>query len=204
MSQGNEQAKPPILQVSSAQLPTRFGNFRISTYAVEGESEQPIVLSMGDLSSAMSPLVRIHSSCFTGDLLSSLRCDCGNQLHLAMSMIAEEGVGAVVYLHQEGRGIGLPEKIKAYGLQDEGLDTVDANLALGHKVDARDYSIGTEILQDLGLNRIRLLTNNPRKTKAVISSGVRVDEQIPVRPPANEYNEGYLETKRDRLGHSLP
>lgn len=204
MSQGNEQEKPPILQVSSARLPTRFGNFRISTYAVEGESEQPIVLSMGDLGSVPSPLVRIHSSCFTGDLLSSLRCDCGDQLHLAMRMIAQEGVGAIVYLHQEGRGIGLPEKIKAYGLQDEGLDTVDANLALGHKVDARNYKIGTNILHDLGLNRIRLLTNNPRKTEAVISSGVKVDEQIPVRPAPNEYNEGYLETKRDRLGHSLP
>ncbi len=158
------------------------------------------------LEAAQPPLVRLHSSCFTGDLLASLRCDCGDQLHLALEMIAREGVGVLVYLPQEGRGIGLVEKIKAYHLQDGGLDTVEANLALGHQVDSRDYGVGIQVLKDLGLSRIRLLTNNPKKTDAFIYGGfdLEVVDQVPILGPINEHNARYLATKRDKMGHQLP
>ena len=164
------------------------------------------MLTLGDLTQAPVPLVRLHSSCFTGDLLRSLRCDCGDQLRMALDMIGREGVGVLVYLPQEGRGIGLVEKIKAYGLQDRGLDTVEANLALGHKVDPRDYGVGIQILKDLGLCQVRLLTNNPKKTDAFIYGGfdLEVVDQVPIMPPINEYNARYLNTKRDKLGHHLP
>ena len=198
--------QPRVSRVSSAELPTRYGRFRIAAYCIQGEAEHPIVLTMGNLRTAESPLVRIHSSCFTGDLLSSLRCDCGDQLQLCLKMIANEGVGAVIYLHQEGRGIGLVEKIKAYSLQDQGMDTVEANLALGHKADERDYRVAVRILHDLGASRVRLMTNNPQKTAAVVNAGgrLRVVGQIPVTPPANEYNVSYLATKRERMGHAFP
>jgi len=151
-------------------------------------------------------LVRLHSSCFTGDLLDSLRCDCGDQLHYALQAVSEAGEGVIVYLPQEGRGIGLSEKIKAYHLQDQGLDTVDANLALGHKADLRDYGVGIQILKDLGLKKIRLLTNNPKKTDAFIYGGfdLEVVDQVPILCPTNEFNEHYMATKRDRMGHRLP
>jgi 3,4-dihydroxy 2-butanone 4-phosphate synthase/GTP cyclohydrolase II len=173
---------------------------------VKHESQQPLVLTFGDLSSVAAPLVRLHSSCFTGDLMASLRCDCGDQLHMALSMIQQEGTGALVYLPQEGRGIGLVEKIKAYHLQDQGLDTVDANLALGHKADTRDYGVGIQLLKDLGLTKVRLLTNNPKKTDAFIYGGfdLAVVDQIPITPPIHEHNRAYLATKRDKLGHQLP
>jgi 3,4-dihydroxy 2-butanone 4-phosphate synthase/GTP cyclohydrolase II len=152
------------------------------------------------------PLVRLHSSCFTGDLLASLRCDCGDQLQMALDMISREGAGALVYLPQEGRGIGLVEKIRAYGLQDTGLDTCEANLALGHHVDSRDYGVGIQILKDLGLSRVRLLTNNPKKTDAFIYGGfdLEVVDQVPIIGPINPHNAKYLATKRDKLGHKLP
>ena len=148
----------------------------------------------------------MHSSCFTGDLISSLRCDCGDQLRMAMDMIGQEGQGVLVYLPQEGRGIGLAEKIKAYALQDQGLDTVEANHALGHKADMRDYGIGIQILKDLGLRKIRLLTNNPKKTEAfsLRSYDLEVVDQVPILPPPNKYNAHYLATKRDKLGHQIP
>ena len=153
-----------------------------------------------------APLVRMHSSCFTGDLLSSLRCDCGDQLNLALEMIAREKYGVLVYLPQEGRGIGLTEKIKAYALQDTGMDTVEANHALGFKADMRDYGVGIQILKDLGLDKIRLLTNNPKKTEAFNLRGfsLEVVDQVPILPPINEHNAKYLATKRDKLGHRLP
>jgi len=152
------------------------------------------------------PLVRLHSACFTGDVLASLRCDCGDQLDMALEMIASEGSGVLVYLPQEGRGIGLVEKIKAYALQDQGLDTVEANLALGYKVDTRDYGIGIQLLKDLGLTKVRLLTNNPKKTDAFIYGGfdLQVVDQVPIHPTVNEHNARYIATKRDKLGHSLP
>ena len=161
---------------------------------------------LGDPSRRPQPLVRLHSSCFTGDLLASLRCDCGDQLHMAMEMIGQEGAGVLVYLPQEGRGIGLIEKIKAYHLQDQGMDTVEANLALGHQVDSRDYGVGIQILKDLGLSKVRLLTNNPKKTDAFIYGGfdLEVVDQVPIVGPINEHNARYIATKRDKMGHKLP
>jgi 3,4-dihydroxy 2-butanone 4-phosphate synthase/GTP cyclohydrolase II len=195
-----------VSRIAEARLPTKFGQFQLIGYEVKYEQQQPLALQMGDFDKVEAPLVRLHSSCFTGDLLDSLRCDCGHQLHLALEAIGNEGCGALVYLPQEGRGIGLMEKIKAYGLQDEGLDTVEANLALGFKADVRDYGVGIQILKDLGLRKVRLLTNNPKKTDAFIYGGfdLQVIDQVPLRVPANPFNERYLKAKRDKLGHRLP
>lgn len=196
-----------VSQIATADLPTRFGPFKVIAYEVKHESQQPIAIVMGDLAkSETAPLVRMHSSCFTGDLLNSLRCDCGDQLQIALEMIAKEGKGALVYLPQEGRGIGLAEKIRAYSLQDGGLDTVEANHALGHKADMRDYGVGLQILKDLGLSQVRLLTNNPKKTEAFNLRGfdLEVVDQVAILPLVNEHNENYLKTKRDKLGHQLP
>jgi 3,4-dihydroxy 2-butanone 4-phosphate synthase/GTP cyclohydrolase II len=195
-----------VYRIAEAKLPTRYGDFQIIAYGVKYESQQPIVLVMGDLARVAAPLVRLHSSCFTGDLLDSLRCDCGVQLHMALDMISREGAGVLVYLPQEGRGIGLIEKIKAYALQDQGLDTVEANIALGFKVDSRDYGVGIQLLKDLGLSRVRLLTNNPKKTDAFIYGGfdLEVVDQVPILPPIHEHNAKYLATKRDKLGHRFP
>jgi 3,4-dihydroxy 2-butanone 4-phosphate synthase/GTP cyclohydrolase II len=195
-----------VSRCAEANLPTRFGHFRVLVYDIKYERQQPVVLLMGQPERLAAPLVRIHSSCFTGDLLCSLRCDCGEQLHMALDMISREGAGVLVYLPQEGRGIGLTEKIKAYALQEQGLDTVEANVALGHKADMRDYGIGLQILKDLGLRKVRLLTNNPKKTDAFIYGGfdIEVVDQVPILPPVNEYNAFYLATKRDKLGHQLP
>jgi 3,4-dihydroxy 2-butanone 4-phosphate synthase/GTP cyclohydrolase II len=181
-----------VHRIAEADLPTKWGRFRIIAYGVTFESQQPIVL--------------LHSSCFTGDLLDSLRCDCGDQLHMALDMIGNEGCGVLVYLPQEGRGIGLVEKIRAYELQDRGLDTVEANLALGYKADSRDYGVGIQLLKDLGLRRVRLLTNNPKKTDAFIYGGfdLEVVDQVPILPPDNEHNRRYLATKREKMGHRFP
>ena len=159
-------------------------------FGVRYEEQQPIAIIVGDPEKAAEPLVRLHSACFTGDLLASLRCDCGDQLRIAMEMIGQEGAGVLVYLPQEGRGIGLIEKIKAYHLQDQGLDTVEANLALGHQVDSRDYGVGIQILKDLGLSKVRLLTNNPKKTDAFIYGGfdLEVVDQVPIVGPIHEHN----------------
>jgi 3,4-dihydroxy 2-butanone 4-phosphate synthase/GTP cyclohydrolase II len=195
-----------VERIAEADLPTKWGRFRIMAYGVRYEAQQPLVLVMGDPTSVAAPLVRLHSSCFTGDLLDSLRCDCGDQLHMALDMIGREGAGVLVYLPQEGRGIGLVEKIRAYELQDKGLDTVEANLALGFKADSRDYGIGIQLLKDLGLRKVRLLTNNPKKTDAFIYGGfdLEVIDQVPILPPVNEHNERYLATKREKLGHRFP
>ena len=195
-----------VSRQAEALVPTKFGPLKVHVYDVQYESQEPIVLVMGELDKVSAPLVRLHSSCFTGDLLNSLRCDCGDQLHLALEMIGQEGCGVLVYLPQEGRGIGLAEKIKAYALQDQGLDTVEANHALGFKADMRDYGIGIQLLKDLGLTKVRLLTNNPKKTDAFIYGGfdLEVVDQVPILPPMNKYNVDYLATKRDKLGHQLP
>jgi 3,4-dihydroxy 2-butanone 4-phosphate synthase / GTP cyclohydrolase II len=195
-----------VERIAEAELPTKYGRFRIIGYGVKFEGQQPLVLVMGDPTQVAAPLVRLHSSCFTGDLLDSLRCDCGDQLHMALDMIGREGTGVLVYLPQEGRGIGLMEKLKAYALQDQGLDTVEANLALGYKADARDYGVGIQLLKDLGLSKVRLLTNNPKKTDAFIYGGfdLEVVDQVPILPPVNEHNEKYLATKREKLGHRFP
>lgn len=195
-----------VERVAEANLPTKAGMARIYGYQIKHESEEPVAIVWGDPTSVPAALVRLHSSCFTGDVISSLRCDCGDQLQAAMQMIGQEGAGVVVYLPQEGRGIGLIEKIKAYNLQDQGLDTVDANLALGHQADSRDYGIGIQILKDLGLSKIRLLTNNPKKVDAFIYGGfdLEVIGQVPIVCEINDYNRSYLETKRDRMGHVFP
>jgi 3,4-dihydroxy 2-butanone 4-phosphate synthase/GTP cyclohydrolase II len=196
-----------ISRAAEACLPTKYGEFKIIVYGVQYEAQEPNALVYGDLAgSATAPLVRMHSSCFTGDLISSLRCDCGDQLEMALKMISNEGSGALIYLPQEGRGIGLAQKIRAYALQDDGLDTVEANHALGFKADMRDYGIGLQILKDLGLSEVRLLTNNPKKTEAFNLRGfdLRVVDQVPIVPPVNEHNQRYLETKREKMGHQLP
>src|SRR6185436_689998 len=195
-----------VYREAEALLPTKYGTGRIISYDEKYESQQPMVFVLGEPEKVAAPLVRLHSSCFTGDLLSSLRCDCGDQLHMALEMIGREGVGVLVYLPQEGRGIGLVEKIKAYALQDQGLDTVEANHALGFKADTRDYGIGIQLLKDLGLTKVRLLTNNPKKTDAFIYGGfdLEVIDQVPIMPPINEHNARYMATKRDKLGHRLP
>lgn len=195
-----------VYRQAEARLPTKYGNGTIIAFGVKYEAQQPLVFVLGDITKVQAPLVRLHSSCFTGDLLESLRCDCGDQLHLALDMIRSEGAGVLVYLPQEGRGIGIVEKVKAYALQDQGLDTVEANVALGWKADPRDYGVGIQVLKDLGLRKVRLLTNNPKKTDAFIYGGfdLEVVDQIPILPPLNEHNARYLATKRDKLGHHLP
>lgn len=195
-----------VYRTAEARLPTKYGDGRIISYGVKYESQEPVVYVIGDPTSVAAPLVRLHSSCFTGDLLESLRCDCGDQLHMALDMIGREGAGVLVYLPQEGRGIGLVEKIKAYALQDEGMDTVEANIALGYMADPRDYGVGIQLLKDLGLRKVRLLTNNPKKTDAFIYGGfdLEVVDQVPIVPPITEHNALYLAAKRDKMGHRLP
>lgn len=202
-----------VSRAAEATLPTKYGQFTIIVYSVQYEAQEPVALVFGDVAKVGAsaaedpvPLVRMHSSCFTGDLVASLRCDCGDQLHMALQMIADAGRGVLVYLPQEGRGIGLAQKIRAYALQDQGLDTVEANHALGFKADMRDYGIGLQILKDLGLHRVRLLTNNPKKTEAFNLRGfdLVVTDQVPIVPPVNEHNARYLQTKRDKMGHNLP
>ncbi|QDT31224.1 GTP cyclohydrolase II [Thalassoglobus polymorphus] len=187
-------------------IPTEeYGTPKFIAYKVEHEDQEPIAIVWGDLASSPAPLVRMHSSCFTGDILGSLRCDCGDQLHIAMQMIVNEGCGAVVYLPQEGRGIGLTAKLKAYELQDQGLDTVEANHKLGFKSDLRDYMVGLQILKDLGLREIRILTNNPKKTEAFENwVDLKVVEQVPLVAPPEEQRAKYLEAKREKMGHLLP
>jgi 3,4-dihydroxy 2-butanone 4-phosphate synthase / GTP cyclohydrolase II len=191
---------------ASANLPTKYGEFRVMVYQVQYETQEPLAIVMGDPASQTAPLVRMHSSCFTGDLVNSLRCDCGDQLHSALQMIAHEGHGVLVYLPQEGRGIGLAAKIRAYALQEQGYDTVEANHALGFKADMRDYGIGMQILKDLGLKHIRLLTNNPKKTEAFNLRGFNLEvvDQVPILTTVNPFNASYLATKRDKLGHKIP
>lgn len=196
-----------VSRAAKAKLPTNYGDFDIIVYDVNYEAQEPIALVFGDLAApGPAPLVRMHSSCFTGDLVNSLRCDCGDQLHMALEMISQEGRGALVYLPQEGRGIGLAQKIRAYALQEDGMDTVQANHALGFKADMRDYGVGLQILKDLGLTEVRLLTNNPKKTKAFNLRGfdLRVVDQVPIVPTVNKHNQRYLETKREKMGHQLP
>jgi len=195
-----------VHRVACPDFPTRFGDFKVYGYHVDHEVQEPFALIKGDLSKVEAPLVRMHSSCFTGDVLGSLRCDCGDQLQVALQRISEEGAGALVYLPQEGRGIGLLEKFKAYALQDQGMDTVEANNVLGYRADMRDYGVGIQILKDLGLNKVRILTNNPKKLESFITYGydLQVVEQVPLWITPTPHTEGYLRTKREKLGHTLP
>ncbi len=189
--------------VRAVELPTRHGLFKLNLYRSIVDGEHHLALVMGDVRKARAPLVRVHSECLTGDVFGSQRCDCGSQLEKAMERVAQEGVGVVLYMRQEGRGIGLANKIHAYELQEQGLDTVEANAKLGFKADLRDYGLGAQILADLGLTRIRLLTNNPRKMVGLQAHGLKVVERVPLVLPATEHSRRYLETKRRKLGHWL-
>lgn len=184
-------------------MPTAYGHFRLIPFRQKSNGLEHIALIKGDIREGDPVLVRVHSSCATGDIFGSMRCDCGEQLHEAMKMIEKEGRGCILYLNQEGRGIGLMEKIKAYKLQEEGLDTVDANLHLGHKADERDYGVGAQILRLLGIQKMRLITNNPVKRKGLEGFGLEVVENVPMEIPANKYNRRYMLTKQERMGHNL-
>ena len=184
-------------------MPTEYGHFRLIPFRQKSNGLEHIAIIKGDINPEEPVLVRVHSSCMTGDIFGSMRCDCGEQLHKALQMIDKEGKGAVVYLNQEGRGIGLMEKMKAYKLQENGMDTVDANLCLGHKADERDYGVGAEILRTIGISKMRLITNNPVKRVGLESYGLSVVENVPIEITPNEYNERYLMTKKDRMGHTL-
>ncbi len=193
----------PIRYVDSSRLPTQWGEFKMHGFKdIETEKEH-IVLTMGDISAPGPILTRVHSECLTGDALFSLRCDCGEQLQVAMKAIAEEGRGAILYLRQEGRGIGLLNKIKAYKLQDAGADTVEANEALGFGADMRDYSICKPMLEHLKITQVKLMTNNPRKVEALKEMGIKVSERIEIHTPHNPHNQKYLATKAGKLGHLM-
>ncbi|HKI85635.1 MAG TPA: bifunctional 3,4-dihydroxy-2-butanone-4-phosphate synthase/GTP cyclohydrolase II, partial [Thermoanaerobaculia bacterium] len=192
-----------VERVASPRLPTSFGEFRVLAYRSPLSGEEHLALKMGEWEADEPVLVRLHSQCLTGDVFGSSRCDCGEQLERALEAIAAAGRGALVYLLQEGRGIGLLAKLQAYELQDQGHDTVEANELLGFSADQRDYGIGAQILRDLGANRVRLMTNNPEKQTALETYGIEVVERIPVEVPANEETREYLRTKRDKLGHLL-
>jgi GTP cyclohydrolase II len=196
-------SNPVVALQAEATLPTRYGAFNIAVFNVEGAPGEVAAVTRGPLHGEAVPLVRLHSECLTGDVLGSLRCDCGQQLDAALELIASAPSGVLLYLPQEGRGIGLANKIRAYALQDKGLDTVDANLALGLPVDRRDYAAAAHILLSLGLHRVRLLTNNPAKSAALELYGVQVVERVPLEVPPNPVNLDYLRTKADRMGHLL-
>jgi 3,4-dihydroxy 2-butanone 4-phosphate synthase/GTP cyclohydrolase II len=192
-----------VERVVATTLPTTFGDFEVVGYRSVTDDKHHVALVKGDVEGAEDVLVRMHSECLTGDVFHSLRCDCGEQLESALAMIEREGRGVVVYLAQEGRGIGLLNKLRAYKLQEQGLDTVDANLELGLPADLREYGIGAQILVDLGLSSIRILTNNPKKIHGLQGYGLSVSEQVPIQHMPNPHNEGYLRAKAERMGHTL-
>ena len=189
--------------VAEAKLPTKYGEFKILAYKSDMDADQHVALVMGDIESDEPVLVRVHSECLTGDVFGSLRCDCGEQIDMALEMIAEEKRGVLLYMRQEGRGIGIHNKISAYYLQDNGMDTVEANLSLGFPADLRDYGIGAQILNDLKLNKIKLLTNNPKKVIGLEGYGLEVVETLPIIIKPNPYNKCYLDTKKEKMGHIL-
>ena len=190
-----------VQRVETVRMPTDYGDFELHLYRATTDGQHHLALVKGDVSGQPGVLVRVHSECLTGDVFGSRRCDCGPQLHQAMKQIAKEGRGVIVYMRQEGRGIGLGAKILAYKLQEGGLDTVEANLKLGFKMDLREYGLGAQILADLGLKTIRLLTNNPKKIVGLEGYGLEVIEQVPIRVLPNPHNARYLKTKREKLGH---
>lgn len=192
-----------IRLVAEAKLPSEYGSFQLKVYENRLDGKEHVAIVKGEIDPETPMLVRVHSECLTGDIFGSRRCDCGPQLHAALETIEKEGAGVVLYMRQEGRGIGLVNKIKAYALQEQGLDTVEANLSLGFQPDPRDYGIGAQILVDLGVRKMRLMTNNPKKRVGLQSYGLEVSELVPLEIPANVDNQQYLETKRDKMGHIL-
>ena len=192
-----------VSQAVSARIPTGWGEFQLCLYKNNIDDKEHLAFIFGQIEGAENLLVRVHSECFTGDVLGSNRCDCGEQLENALCKIANHGSGVLIYLHQEGRGIGLLEKLRAYNLQDQGLDTVEANLALGHQADLRDYSIAAVILENLGVRSIQLLTNNPTKIEDLTKHGIEVNQRVGIEPTVNMENLEYLRTKVDRMDHLL-
>src|SRR3954469_7900359 len=192
-----------IEKIEVIQMPTDYGDFQLHLYRSKLDGQHHLALVRGDVAKKENVLVRVHSECLTGDVFGSRRCDCGPQLHQAMKQVSEEGRGVILYMRQEGRGIGLPAKIQAYKLQEQGLDTVQANLKLGFPMDLREYGMGAQILVDLGLHKIRLLTNNPKKVVGLEGYGLEITEQVPIRIKPNLHNKKYLETKKKKLGHLI-
>ncbi len=192
-----------VEEIVSVEMPTKFGDFKLVDFKQKSTGEQHLALVKGTWEKDEPVLVRVHSSCVTGDVLHSLRCDCGDQLEAAMKMVNAEGKGVVLYMNQEGRGIGLANKLKAYKLQEEGKDTVEANLALGFKNDERDYGVGAQILRHLGVSKIKLISNNPRKRTGLLGYGLEIVDTVAIEIAANPHNEFYLRTKRDKLGHDI-
>ncbi len=192
-----------IEEVVQVDMPTKYGSFKLAAFREKHSSNEHLALIKGEWQKDEPVMVRVHSSCFTGDILGSLRCDCGEQLHAAMKMVEKEGKGAILYMNQEGRGIGLLNKLKAYRLQEEGMDTVEANLHLGFQMDQRDYGIGAQILRHLGISKLKLISNNPKKRVGLIGYGLEIVDNIPIKVSPNPYNEKYLLTKRDKLGHEI-
>src|ERR1700712_3676766 len=192
-----------IEEIVRVDMPTKFGHFKLVAFKEKGSTNEHLALIKGEWKKDEPVLTRVHSSCFTGDILGSFRCDCGEQLHKAMELVDKEGKGAILYMNQEGRGIGLINKLKAYKLQEGGMDTVEANLHLGFPMDKRDYGVGAQILRYLGVSRIKLISNNPKKRTGLAGYGLEIVETIPIQIPSNPHNERYLNTKRDKLGHSL-
>ena len=192
-----------IEEIVRVDMPTKFGDFQLVAFKERNSNNEHLALLKGKWEKDEPVLVRVHSSCFTGDILGSLRCDCGEQLQKAMKMVEKEGKGAILYMNQEGRGIGLLNKLKAYRLQEQGMDTVEANLHLGFQMDQRDYGLGAQMLRHLGITKLRLMTNNPKKRVGLVGYGLEIVENIPIEINPNEHNEKYLQTKRDKLGHEI-
>jgi len=192
-----------IEEIVRVDMPTKYGHFKLIAFHEKNTINEHLALIKGEWKKDEPVMVRVHSSCFTGDILGSLRCDCGDQLHAAMQMVEKEGKGIILYMNQEGRGIGLVNKLKAYKLQENGMDTVEANLHLGFPMDKRDYGIGAQILRSLGISKLRLMSNNPKKRAGLLGYGLEVTETVPIEAVPNPHNEKYLQTKRDKLGHDI-
>ena len=192
-----------IDEIVRVDMPTQYGHFKLVAFQEKNSSNEHLALIKGSWQPEEPVMVRMHSSCFTGDILASLRCDCGEQLHQAMQMVEAEGKGAIIYMNQEGRGIGLLNKLKAYRLQEQGMDTVEANLHLGFQTDQRDYGVGAQILRHLGITKLRLISNNPKKRVGLIGYGLEIVENLPIKVEPNPHNQKYLQTKKDKMGHEI-